>query len=299
MELDACCFHGPLNRAATVGCVGGIRNASSLARSLLKTNGGGRLIGSGAKAFALKNGFAEEDLLTDYTRGNYALWSRLHAGDTPLASLRDEPALLARLRKADFVPRSQDELLSLIRILEPLAAQAGFRPETTWRAAFDTISPAAEPVYVSCINGKGELSCASTSSGQPWRKEGIASDVSVAGAGCFVDPAIGAAGSSGNAQANIRIAGAHTIVEHMRKGMAPEQAGMDALRLVAGTYKNPAALRSIDLTYYILRSDGAYAGVSLWAIGRSGNTRQFTIMDREDMRRTEDCVPLFRGSPLG
>ena len=130
------------------------------------------------------------------------------------------------------MPDSQQALDTLVNRLEPIARQAGLGPEATWRSTFDAVSPAAEPVYVSTIDRNGQLSCACTSSGMPWRMPGASSDVAVVGAGCFVDPDVGSAGSSGNAAANIKIAGAHTIIENMRMGMSPEEAGLAALRRV-------------------------------------------------------------------
>jgi N4-(beta-N-acetylglucosaminyl)-L-asparaginase len=51
----------------------------------------------------------------------------------------------------------------------------------------------------------------------------------------------------------------------------------------------------MDMVYYILRKDGAYAGVSLWSHGSSGNLHRFAIHDGQ--KRIEDCVPLLQGRP--
>ena len=51
----------------------------------------------------------------------------------------------------------------------------------------------------------------------------------------------------------------------MRHGMSPQDAGIDALKRIVRNYNGDMAkLRFMDMTYYILRKDGAYAGVSLW-----------------------------------
>ncbi len=74
---------------------------------------------------------------------------------------------------------------------------------------------------------------------------------------------------------------------------------MDALRPLAPAYNNDMqALRFVEMVYYILRKDGAYGGVSLWDCDRSGHSRQFTIMDAEDIRRTEYCVALIPCGPM-
>ena len=299
VQLDACCLHGPTRRAAAVACVTGIRNASLLARALMDHTGGALLAGQDAQAFARAQGFATQDLLTARSRGNYTLWKRLQGEPALLGPGLYDPSWPRTERGALFLPGSQIELVALVRRLEPLAAEAGIEPALTWRAAFDAVVPAAEPVYAAAVGVGGQRSSACTSSGRPWRMPGIASDVATLGAGCFLDPEVGSAGASGSAEANMRIAGAHTIVENMRRGLPPEEAGMDALRRIARSYNNdPAALRFVEITYYILRKDGAYGSVSLWRGDRTGHIRQFTIADGEQMRRTEECRFLLDGSPL-
>jgi N4-(beta-N-acetylglucosaminyl)-L-asparaginase len=299
VQLDACCLHGVTRRAAAVAAVPGIRNPSTLARLLMEQTGNCLLVGSDAHAFALSHGFANEDLLTDRTRKTYALWKQIHSDPDPLGSGIYDPSWPNSVRRQHFMPNTQQDLDSLIHRLEPLAAEAGLGPEATWRAVFDAVAPSAEPVYVSAIDRKGQLSSASTSSGMPWRMPGASSDVAVIGAGCFLDPEVGSAGSSGNAEANVKIAGAHTIIENMRMGMSPEDAGMDAIRRIVRWYNNDmTALRFVEMVYYILRKDGAYASVSLWRGDRTGHLRQFTVCDGEEMRRTEDCVSLFPCSPM-
>ncbi len=299
VELDACCLHGPTRRAAAVGSVSGIRNVSLLARALMENTGNTLLAGPDAQVFALAHGFVKEDLLTDRTRRNYALWNKIRTDPGILEEAKFDPVWPQHLQKEHAMPHSQKEFDLLVHKCEPLALQAGLAPAMTWRAAFDVIAPRSQAVYVSAVDRKGQLSSASSSGGQPWRRPGTASDVATIGAGCFLDPAVGSAGAGGNAEASIRIAGAHTIVENMRLGMSPEMAGMDALRRIVRWYNNDInALRFVEVVYYILRTDGAYSGVSLWGGDSTGHVRQYTIKDAENARRTEDCVALFPCGPL-
>ena len=97
--------------------------------------------------------------------------------------------------------------------------------------------------------------------------------------GAYVDQEIGAAGSTGRGEENIRVAGAHTIVENMRHGMAPKEACLDALKRVARNYNNDRAkLLQFDISFYALRRDGQYASASLW------NGRKFTVNDGGESR---------------
>ena len=79
--------------------------------------------------------------------------------------------------------------------------------------------------------------------------------------------------------------------------MSPADAGMDVLRSIADYYRGDMeALRFIEIVYYVLRNDGAYAGVSLWHGDRTGHVRSFTIHD--GVRRSEEFAFLFDGSPV-
>ena len=299
VQLDACCLHGATRRGAAVGSVSGIRNASLLARALMDDTGNALLVGSDAQAFALTHGFTTQSLLTERGRLTHALWQRIHQDPNLLGSGSYDPSWPEPLRRTHFIPKSQKDFDLLVQKCEPLAAQAGFQKAMTWRPVFDVLAPASQAIYVSAVDRNGQLSSASTSGGQPWRMPGISSDVTTIGSGCFLDPEVGSAGASGNAEASIKIAGAHTIVENMRTGMSPEDAGMDALRRIVRWYKGDMqALRFVEVVYYILRKDGAYGSVSLWAGDNSGHVRQFTIMDAKDVRRTEECLALFPCSPM-
>jgi N4-(beta-N-acetylglucosaminyl)-L-asparaginase len=54
-----------------------------------------------------------------------------------------------------------------------------------------------------------------------------------------------------------------------------------------------AKLRFVDMTYYILRKDGAYAGVSLWEGYDPEKIHKIAVHD--GTKRAEKTVPLFKG----
>ena len=56
-------------------------------------------------------------------------------------------------------------------------------------------------------------------------------------------------------------------------------------------------LRFVDMTYYILRKDGAYAGVSLWEGYSKGHPHKIAIHD--GTRRSEITVSLLKGYSQG
>jgi len=133
-----------------------------------------------------------------------------------------------------------------------------------------------------------------TTSGLAFKLPGRVGDSPIIGAGCYTDQDVGSAGATGSGEENIKVAGAHTIVENMRRGMSPLEAGMDALKRIARNYNHDMTrLRFIDMIYYILRKDGAYAGVSLWQGSPRHEKHEIAVHD--GTRRMEPTVALFPG----
>ena len=79
--------------------------------------------------------------------------------------------------------------------------------------------------------------------------------------------------------------------------MSPQEAGLDALKRIVRFHNNDMnQLRYIGMTYYILREDGAFAGVALWS-GPAQRHSKFAVHDGK--RRLEDCVALLQGESIG
>jgi N4-(beta-N-acetylglucosaminyl)-L-asparaginase len=155
--------------------------------------------------------------------------------------------------------------------------------------------PTTGTIHVSALSTKGEMSGATTTAGLAWKIPGRVGDSPIIGAGCYTDQDIGSAGATGNGEENIKVAGAHTIVDQMRHGATPKEAGMEALRRIVRNYNGDMSrLRYLDMIYYILRRDGAYAGVSLWSTRETGERKKFVVHD--GTQRTELCDYLFEGS---
>src|SRR5688500_8995147 len=120
------------------------------------------------------------------------------------------------------------------------------------------------------INAKGEICGVTTTSGLAWKIPGRLGDSPILGAGLYVDNAVGAVGSTGRGEANLYGLCSFLIVENMRRGMAPKDAGLDALRRVRANTVEKRLLNSrgnpnFGLNFYILNARGEYAGVSMYA----------------------------------
>ena len=292
VELDACCMHGPTRRAGSVGGVRNIKNVSLVAKAVMEHTGHVMLVGEGAERFAVAMGHQRENLLTERSRKIWLLWKEHHSTDDWWGPGLADP----HWKPPSSLPTTspQSELWEQrIQRLEKRAAELGIEQEFRMAAIRRVLSPPTGTIHCSALNDKGEISGCTTTSGLAYKLPGRCGDSPIIGAGCYTDQDVGSAGATGSGEENIKVAGAHTIVENMRHGMSPLEAGMDALKRIAHNYSNDMSkLKFIDMTYYILRKDGAYAGVSLWE-GYSEKPHQIAVHD--GTRRSEVTVSLFKG----
>jgi len=280
VELDASVMHGPSRRGGAVASIRGIKTPSKIAKLVMEETDHMMLVGDGALRFAKDNGFAEEDLLTEQSRLAWLVWKRSlkdaqgHNNWGPGLDAPPEKRKAAQLErlKQEF-PEANEEMLA-----------------RAWEYAID---PPHGTINCLALNEKGEMSGVTTTSGLAWKIAGRVGDSPLIGAGLYLDQDVGGAGSTGRGEENIRVVGAHTIVENMRHGMSPKDAALDALKRVARNFDNDRKrLEAIDLNFYVLRKDGEYAGASLWNRRASGPA-QFAVATADRPSQRENSVFLY------
>jgi N4-(beta-N-acetylglucosaminyl)-L-asparaginase len=266
-----------------------IKNVSQVSKAVLEHTGHVMLVGEGAERFAVAQGFPRENLLTDSTRKIWLLWKETHSDwwGAGLASPDWKKRVPAKTAAQEFQLR--------IQRMQEVAADLGIPKEDQMAAIRKVIFPPTGTIHCSALNEKGEMSGCTTTSGLAWKIPGRVGDSPIIGAGCYTDQDVGSAGATGSGEENIKVAGAHTIVENMRRGMSPADAGLDALKRIVRNYNGDMdRLKYVDMTYYILRKDGAYAGVSLWEGYEINKPHRITVHD--GTARREKTVNMFQGA---
>ena len=252
VQLDACCMHGPKKRAGGVAALEGVRTPSLVAKAVMENTDHHLLVGKGAQEFARNMGFKiEDDLNTDNSRGKWLEWKRKI----------DPEHYLDPKKRAEAGRRAALEMLAEGRIRE--------------ENLHGTIN-------CNGINSKGELCGVVTTSGLSWKMPGRVGDSPILGAGLYVDGEVGAVGSTGRGEANLYGLCSFLIVEEMRRGKHPKDAGMEALkRIKANTYEKRLLKRdgtpNFYVRFYILNARGEYAGVAMYELNDNGTKATFAI----------------------
>jgi N4-(beta-N-acetylglucosaminyl)-L-asparaginase len=123
-------------------------------------------------------------------------------------------------------------------------------------------------INMNAVNAGGDLSSVTTTSGRSWKIPGRVGDSPIVGAGEYCDNTVGAAGSTGRGEANIKVCGAFLTVEFMRQGLSPEQACLKTIdRVIAMTEQrllDPKGRPLFDLNFFALSKDGRFGAASAY-----------------------------------
>jgi N4-(beta-N-acetylglucosaminyl)-L-asparaginase len=240
VQLDCCCMHGPKKRAGGVAALEGVRTPSRVARLVMDETDHHLLVGSGAQAFARGQGFTiEPDLNTEHSRKLWWEWKR-----------RTDPE-----HYLDPARRSEESH----RLSLQMMAEGLLDPLRYWGT-----------INCNGVSAGGEVAGVTSTSGLAWKIPGRVGDSPILGAGLYVDGEVGAAGSTGRGEANLYNLSSYLIVDQLRRGAHPKDAGMAALqRIKENTVERRLLNRDghprFNVCFYVLNRMGEYAGVSLYS----------------------------------
>jgi N4-(beta-N-acetylglucosaminyl)-L-asparaginase len=260
VELDASVMDGRVMKAGAVAAIHNIKNPSRVAQLVMNQTNRCMIVGEGALRFAKSHGFPEMNLLTERSRKIWLYWKENSSSNDdwlPSPAEAKDPDILW------YIDKYGDE---------------DFRPQGT--------------INCDCVTANGDLAGVTTTSGLFFKIPGRVGDSPIIGAGLYVDNEVGAAGSTGWGEGNIRVVGAHTILELMRQGKSPQEACLATLERVvhlAKEAKRDAKNRPMfQLHYYAVAKDGRYGSAAIWSGEKNGKGEivrsQFAVCDAKGPR---------------
>lgn len=231
VTLDSCVMDENGN-CGSVMALENIMHPVLVARLVMEKTPHVQLVGDGALQFALEQGFRKENLLTESSEKAWKDWLKRSEYD-PMRSVKELEKKIEKEKKNDTP-----------------------QPEP-WPAAFlnhDTIGMVA-------MDTNGNLGGACTTSGMAFKMHGRVGDSPIIGAGLFVDNEVGAASATGVGEEVVKICGAHTIIEAMRRGLSPELACREAIRRIVKN--NGARAKDVQVGFLAINNKGQHGGFAV------------------------------------
>jgi N4-(beta-N-acetylglucosaminyl)-L-asparaginase len=125
-------------------------------------------------------------------------------------------------------------------------------------------------VHISAMDANGDIASITSTSGLSYKIPGRVGDSPIVGAGQYCDNNVGAAGSTGRGEANIKMCGAFFIVEQMRLGQSPEEACLSALERVVETTEDRLlddhGRPRFNIEFYALHKSGEFGGARMYGL---------------------------------
>jgi N4-(beta-N-acetylglucosaminyl)-L-asparaginase len=176
-----------------------------------------------------------------------------------------------------------------------LAWRANLSPNDDFLDVPESENMVARPTgTINCdaVTPTGEISSVTTTSGLAFKIPGRVGDSAVIGAGQYTDNDVGAAGSTGRGESNIKVCGGMLTVEFMRRGIKPTDACLETLKRVMATTEprliDARGRPKFGLTFYAVNKRGEFGSASLFPTS-------YAAHDGTEAK-VRDCAHMFENS---
>jgi N4-(beta-N-acetylglucosaminyl)-L-asparaginase len=147
-------------------------------------------------------------------------------------------------------------------------------------------------IHCSGVNAAGDICGVTSTSGRAFKIPGRVGDSPILGAGLYVDNSVGAAGSTGRGEANLFSLASHLVVEGMRAGKSPKDAGFAALRRIRANTVEPRLRKAngdpnFNILFFIVNARGEHAGVAMY--GEDEGERGYAGQTNSQFARYSVC----------
>ncbi|KAK8125394.1 asparaginase-domain-containing protein [Apiospora kogelbergensis] len=257
--LDALLMDGATLNTGAVAALRRVRDAVGVARAVLDHTSHSLLAGDQATAFAVQNGFVEEEIGTVDSARSCREW---RDGGRCQPNYRLDVTPDPKTACGPYAPTEQAKTSSSVE---------DNNKKKRYQVGHDTISMIA-------LDGAGGMAAGTSTNGASHKVPGRVGDGPIAGSGSYADGEVGGCGATGDGDVMMRFLPCYQAVESMRRGLTPGEAAADAVRRMTRRYPDLAA------GLVVVNTKGEHAGAAAgWTFtyafrgGGMGATRVVTV----------------------
>ncbi|KAK7940974.1 uncharacterized protein PG986_013361 [Apiospora aurea] len=284
--LDALLMDGATLKTGAVAALRRVRDAVGVARAVLDHTSHSLLAGDQATAFAVENGFVEEEGglgTADSARACREWRERDRCQPNYRLDVSPDPKTAC----GPYSPASgasdgeETKKSSLHRDQENGKVDSAGPKNERYQASHDTISMIA-------LDGAGGMAAGTSTNGASHKVPGRVGDGPIAGSGSYVDGEVGGCGATGDGDIMMRFLPCYQAVESMRRGLTPGEAAEDAVRRMTRRYPGVAT------GLVVVNAKGEHAGAaSGWTFTyafRGGGMEETQVVTVPPIDGAEDSV---------
>ncbi|XP_033112945.1 N(4)-(Beta-N-acetylglucosaminyl)-L-asparaginase-like [Anneissia japonica] len=216
--LDAMIMDGVTHDVGSVADLRRIKDAISVARSVMEHSSHTLIAGESATNYAIEMGFKEESLSTNHSKKIWEDWKNKNCQPNYRRNVSPD----ANKSCGPYKPTK--------------SLRAATHKNKEPRFSKDISITNHDTIGMVVVDGNGNLAGGTSTNGANHKVPGRVGDSPIAGAGAYVDNDVGGAAATGDGDVMMRFLPSYQAVESMRQGMDPTSAAQDAIKRIIRFY---------------------------------------------------------------